>query len=275
MAEKRDTPISSFKRLMIHRLLAILDARESFLKEPKEPAYVHQLRVSLRQARSLLSLMKPFLKGKKLDKAQDILRILAHSLAHLRELDVLKNSWEDFLKEHSGVSYSDPFTDALRQMRENELAIALPSIENLDTEDAIRSLLSWVNEWDDQYKHKKYLLQTVAKRIKTWIKIIRAGITSLNVNNLVRAHRLRITVKKMRYVLECLPGQKEGLALNSAQLELLQKDLGIVCDIHIHLQVLEKLSLRVDLLGSDQAVALFICSLKSVRDEIGANLNKK
>ena len=264
--------VSTFQNIMIHRVLAILEARQDFLARPDRARTVHQLRIALRQARSLLSFMRPALEGPALESAQDSLRRVARSLSRLRELDVFRRQWRDHRRQHPDIAADRALDDALKQERSEELAAALPLIQAQETEDALRAVLQWVDRWDLDLGRETSLLPAARKRLKRWHKAIRKGTDALDVQDLPRTHALRLRIKKARYAQECIPPLQAIGGPDPEHLKELQEVLGDICDTHAHQDLLEELGRTHPVPREDPAVALFIRQLADKRAKLSGKV---
>ncbi|NLD34972.1 MAG: CHAD domain-containing protein [Clostridiales bacterium] len=264
--------VKALQNIMIHRVLAILDMRKAFIKQPGRVRTVHQLRVSLRQTRSLLSFLRPALKGPALDNVQAALRAMAGTLAYLRELDVLLIEWRAFLKEHLELQGGKALTGALLKERHREQVAALPRIADPMVEEMLHGVLAWIDGWGREYGRGTKLNAAARKRLDAWMQDIARGMARLDVDDLPRTHALRLKIKKARYAQESIPFLRERQPLDAAQLKALQDDLGTICDTHAHIDLLERLMASAPQPQSSQEMALFAAYLADLRDALRARL---
>lgn len=234
--------LPTLKNILLHRLMTVQDWQERFLRQPDKPRTCHQLRVSLRASRSLLSFLRPAFDDPVFREAQDALRSQAHALASLRELDVLDMAYQDFLEKSLGYPLPDVLTLSIREAREKEAAKAHHGAQDPQNQQTILDLLAWVDSWPGRYQHLENLLSAMEKRAAGWESSIRQGLINLDAEDLAGTHSTRLTIKKLRYVLENLPFPVDGQQ-DPAFLKQLQDLLGDICDSHVHAQLLFSLDL--------------------------------
>ncbi len=259
--------VGSFQRIMQERVQAIAEARQSFLEQPESDRTVHQLRVTVRQARSLLSFMRPALEGRALRKSQDSLRRMARSLSRIRELDVFEGQWRDLCEQQAGQESCHQLDHAISQERQKELDVALPSIQTPNAEEALLAVLHWVGGWNQKWGQDTSLAKLARKRLEAWHTDIRKGLDTLDVQNLPRTHALRLRIKKTRYAQESIPLLQGRPGPNPEQLKELQDDLGEICDAHAHQDLLAELTSRYPIPQDNPLIAQFFQHLETIREK--------
>lgn len=91
--EKDESLQSGIQKMMSAAFQTILYMHQWFLLSPQEVESVHQLRVSIRQLRSLCSFVKPFVEEEPYTQVQSLLREMAQQLTEMREMDVLAEEY--------------------------------------------------------------------------------------------------------------------------------------------------------------------------------------
>jgi len=93
--------LGKIRETLIMHAHQVLTERDNFLKDPSEPETAHQLRISIRKLRSLLTFIKSFQKAKQNAAMQAVLKSVVAELSYVRELDVLWQACETFAKDPS------------------------------------------------------------------------------------------------------------------------------------------------------------------------------
>lgn len=262
--------INSFHRIMVHRLMTALEWLDRFLQHPQQPRTCHQLRVSLRQSRSLLSFMRPAIKGKGLTQMQQDLRAIAHQLALLREIDVLLEALENFGLQQTAVPGLEELKIEVLKARQTEQESVYALMASPKVRQTLIKALKRADNWLEPGKPPS-LFKPAAKRAEDWKNAIREGMTTIDPEDLEACHRLRITIKKLRYGLENLPMDKADSGFETKRLKTLQDELGIICDTHVHPQVLNRLDIEMDD-DIKSARNSFFQHLKQERAQVAARL---
>lgn len=212
---------------------ALLVAEERFIERSEKPDRVHKLRVRTRSLRALLAFYKPLLKLQNYHEIQAGLRESAHLLARLRELDVIIEDYAKQIKEGERSELLSFLEE--ERIREVELIHQLVDAGRFDElrQPFLRFLRMLDIEEQSGFDEKRYL---------KWRKRVQADYKHLEDLRYPALHRLRIRVKKLRYVLEANPMLRGEL--NETELEAvkkIQEELGSFCDRESNRELLEDL----------------------------------
>ena len=231
-------------------LLAQLRANEAGAVAGKDPEYLHQMRVTVRRLRAILSLYSALLGKRQKTKAARELKWLARALGPARDSDVFIN---DIWPPLRGMLGDGPLLETLdaewliegrRNARIAHRALASPRYRRLLPElQRCLSEPSWreragadaLAAWNRQARDfARYELARRAHRV-------RGHPHKLDSLDTAALHRLRIAIKKLRYVMDALsPLFKPARAKTMlASLSNLQDILGALNDVAVAAQKID------------------------------------
>ena len=242
--EKVERLQTGIQKMMLAAFQAVLYNHRWFLLSPQEVESVHQLRVSIRQLRSLCSFIKPFVAEEPYTQVQNTLREFAQQLAQMRELDVLAEEYTQAAENSKG--FLNRQSALLKLIDEKRLASqeqvhALFS-SGINTPKLL-SVLAWIYEpqWIEEHaqvEFESYVDEQIAKRKK---KIVRA-LKTIDMHDIAQVHPVRIQGKKLRYLLKVMKSQLKKPQLRLLKdLDGLQELLGGICDIEVQIPYLKSL----------------------------------
>lgn len=195
---------------------------------------VRQLRVKIRRLRSCLVFFKGGLPGKEVYRWQQFFRGSAESLSNLRELDVALLACD---RMWPAVAGEPPrclrLKEALKQLR-TEAAGNLSASARLNeyTEKAAAFIL-WLQKVTGEASERS-ARRYAAKRIARWShNLAGLGKRYPNFSDMEDLHRIRIKVKRFRYVIQTVDILALPLSL-LRQLKQLQDVLGLLHDNYIN-----------------------------------------
>ena len=214
---------------MTHRLIHLAQQQEQGICRDIDTEYVHQYRVALRKARSLVSLFKNSLGPTESLRAQ--LKQLAQQTNTLRDLDVFSPRWQrlpSLLPEtlRPGLQKTLKRIQRRRNAQQKQIASVLRSA---DYTKAIQHLLATLDQLLDPPSPSagKGIKTSVSKKISRQYERIRREGHAITVDTADEAiHELRIECKKFRYLLELF-----GELFDQQQLKFLTKKLKQLQDI--------------------------------------------
>ena len=162
---------------------------------------VHQYRVAVRKARSILLFMKPLLKEAFFTQTNLQLKQCADHFAKVREWDVLLEYYlNDYLNQVSEVAEQSRYLIAEhRHIRE----AAYANYDVNHVENVINSIQSDKDGLKQKAKRTEFS-RFVKQRIKTLRKTIDQKEKQLKPDDYKRIHAYRIANKKLRYALESI-----------------------------------------------------------------------
>lgn len=241
------------------------DWEKRFHKKPHLSRPPHQLRVSLRKARSLLSFLKPMPDAEAFGLHQKELGELARAVADLRETDVLIEDWMALVKRGKEGIKPRAFLKALRRLRKEEMAKTLNLLESPRHAQALKAFEKMLDEWTPSPQTLSQADAFVTARYERWLKAIEREWQALDTDDVEQVHDLRLRLKKYRNVQETLglPKLEKGRPL--PDLKALQAMLGDICDTYAGETMLRALApkLEASLQPSLDAFMRFILSQRA------------
>ncbi len=212
-----------------HQLIHLAQQQEQGICRDLDTEYIHQYRVALRKARSLVSLFKNSLGPTESLRAQ--LKQLAQQTNTLRDLDVFLLDGSDYLSLlpealRPGLQKTLKRIQRRRNVQQKQIASALHSVEYAK---AIQHLLTTLDQLLDNPppSASKGIKTTVSKKIfRQYERICREGLAITADTADEAIHELRIECKKFRYLLELF-----GELFDRQQLKFLTKKLKQLQDI--------------------------------------------
>ena len=217
-----------------------------FLHKPLERITLRQLRVKVRRLRSCLTFFKPALR---LDEAllwQNNLRKQGEQLAYLRELDVALMAIEKIKTPLTGQSemYPEKLAELLWQARNNEAQRIKQELSLRNITFELASFIIWLQGQPLAPAYaSKDLAPFLWSRIKDWSNNI-ASLTKRypDFSNMLEMHKIRIKVKRFRYVMMTLPEINKNTGNMLRKLKKLQDVLGFLHDEFINNQMVSKIA---------------------------------
>ncbi|BBB91244.1 MAG TPA: CYTH and CHAD domain-containing protein [Methylomusa anaerophila] len=245
--ESAQAPVLSTLSLqIIHQIHLVIAAQHAFLADSADPETLHDLRISLRRLRVLLSFAKPLLPAEEITDWQTSLRQWSNSLGPVRDLDVLYETWL-MLNNHL-PNHPDPISQALTaaftEKRTQLVAEIYNSVSRGYSTPLLLGLWVWTAEWPDRYSEQNNasLLLFIVGRLNNWLKqFVEAG-SKVDLSDETAVHQLRIQGKKIRYAMEVFAPILPGRSANfTKRLKSLQDNLGLLRDTQSTIGQLNKL----------------------------------
>ena len=242
--------LNEYKKILHFQLQQIFRMQKQFIAEPDDQETNHQLRVKIRELRSILSFIKPLLNQEKCFNAQTRLRELAQRFAHLREIDVVVDEWSELLQIHPELAHGNgALMNALKAERAEEQSKVYQKVTDGIMSPVIFDLLIWINSaYEYENSQPKKLLTGLSfedftpKRFESLIKKADINLKKTDLKDLKSIHALRIQFKKLRYASSVL---KPFIHLASkheiAELTARQDHLGLICDAQRNLIISREL----------------------------------
>jgi inorganic triphosphatase YgiF len=234
-----DETFAVILRTCLRHLLQSLPAAE----DGRDAEGVHQLRVALRRLRSVLDLMRSVVPVSKLDLLRSEAKWLGQNLSAARDLDVFQQQTlrtvAQGCPEVMGFDALDAAVERRRSACYDEVRLALADRR---TTSFLIGLGGWIEArgWrgDVAPEHLGQLAEPAvnfARRILSTqhAKVLKRG-RRFKSRSTDELHRLRLSVKKLRYVADfLLPlyGQRKPARRFSGKLADLQQELGIYNDM--------------------------------------------
>ena len=225
----------ALSKLAIEQIHRVIDSQQKFLDCPEAPESVHQLRISLRRLRALLSFCKPLLPPATFATCQESLRDWGKTLEALRATDVLLATWAQLIPHHPPAPGGPRATlvEILQQSRPQLLAPLLAAMSLGQYTPLLLNLWSHMAEWPlADTPPVPPLADYLDHRLIRWLQHLRSAGAHLDFSDPQTVHQLRIQGKKLRYVLEIMApslGTRRSRLVNE-RLKRLQDHLGNVHD---------------------------------------------
>jgi CHAD domain-containing protein len=201
--------------------------KKDLLKWPDDDEHLHQYRISIRVARSLVKFLKPYQQKEQNQQLKDVLKTLQDPTSRMRELDVLV----PLLADHP---------DLQEQVRVAQLQTRAALIANLKTPET-QELHAFVEQnlkritWNKEVRKKGIDAEALASRIRARRDECEKTLLIVNFDNQEAVHDLRKQAKALRYIArelaDCLP---EGTADVGGQMREVQDKLGECCDARVN-----------------------------------------
>ena len=233
---------SLFSELWQVQCEQIISSGNLVQSEDENVEMVHQYRIAIRKARSLLVFMKPLLKVAFFNQVNDQLKEFANQFSKVREWDVLLDYYrENYLKQTEENSLLTAFL-MTEQTKYRVDAYATYDAQFIET--TIQIYLKDIEV--NGFKHKAKdvsCVPFVKKRAKILRKMIEQKEKRLKSNDLKGIHSYRIANKRLRYALELLnPEFEEVFDKRIKRLKAKTDQLGSRCDLYVMYEDLSALN---------------------------------
>ncbi|MBI2569305.1 MAG: CHAD domain-containing protein [Candidatus Schekmanbacteria bacterium] len=224
------------------KLLDTMEQNEAGTIADTDPEFLHDFRVAVRRSRSIFSQIKGVLPSAIAAKFSEELRWLGEVTGPTRDLDVYLITMEDYIQRLPAQvrSYLAPLIAFLREKQQaahQNLATALKS------ERYARFVQQWrayLNTPVPQHVETPFGATAVAEiarnRIwRTFRRAVKEGIAISAQSPACQLHELRITCKKLRYLLEFFQSlfPKDDMKALVTTLKALQDNLGSFQDLEV------------------------------------------
>jgi CHAD domain-containing protein len=212
--------------------------------------FLHDFRVAVRRARSLLRPFRDALPPPARERLKEGLRALADATGAARDLDVFALAIDGYLCELGGLRKElAPVLEHLEKERaraHQRLRRELESPRHAELIGAWRELVDAPPPETAQAAEP--IVKTASARIwKRYKRMRKKGAALLDAPTERELHPLRIQGKKLRYVLELFPGVFPAQEIEEAieLLKSLQSNLGEINDLKVHEELIESTSLEL------------------------------
>lgn len=192
-ATRRRAPAIEHVRAYLRRQLAEIERTDPVIRTGEDPEAVHDLRVAMRRARSVLRTTSDLFEEEWLDQLRAELRWLGGELGALRDLDVLLDSLED-----EGSPETAAVIKLLRTERRRARARALRALSS----ERYLAVLDRLGVAVDAPPVRASELSLEAVAAKEFGKLRRAGKRLGAKPSDADVHRIRIGAKRARYAAE-------------------------------------------------------------------------
>lgn len=220
----------------------IISQANLVLRADEDIEIVHQYRIAIRKARSLLVFMKPLLKVAFFNQVNDQLKQFANHFSTVREWDVLLEYYREIYLEH--VEEDSLLTDILMNEQRKH---RLDAYAHYDLQDTVMAVQTYRQDLEKNgFKHKAEAIACetfVRKRVKLLSKNTEEKEKRLKLDDLKHIHSYRIANKRLRYALELLnPEFENAFDKRIKRLKAKTDLLGSRCDLYVMQEDLHKLN---------------------------------
>jgi CHAD domain-containing protein len=242
IALKPETPAAEAVRCIMERLIAVMQANQPGVLRDIDTEFLHDFRVSVRRARSLLSQMKGILDADTTANLQRQLKAMGAVTGHVRDLDVYLLNKTEYMGKVPDVL--TPGINHLFRMLQRKRGHAkdrmLKAMAGTDFNAALSDLETFVRSdplADSDAQGGSRPIGDVAKAViyKRFRRIIKKGGQISAATPDKRLHDLRIDCKKLRYLLEFFTSlfPQDQMKMLVKQLKQLQENLGEFNDLSV------------------------------------------
>lgn len=223
--------------LLLDSSTSLVEAMGRFLSSPGDAEMLHQMRIRLRILRSVLTFGKNLMLEKDYKTANETLQELGRTASATRDLEVLGESVR---------AVGEIGVDRLLQEIEEKREQAYIEVHTFIQEGMATALLTQFlscTQPRDRWKQDAWRQAAVEYRSKTrdaWLKRLMKKSEKFSQTDMERTHRLRIQVKKLRYVLRAT---KEKIQCERALVKLLGELQDVLGHIHDRSQQSQMLTL--------------------------------
>lgn len=249
--KRREQPISGgqaveegAKALVLRGLHAALREYVQNREQMQDTESLHQVRIKLRRLRALLSFVKPLVQPEPYRTFQSSLRELGQILGPIREIDVLVESWQQIRDSGTGITEGHSWlTEVLAAERQQQTEQIADPFDQAHITALLLSIWAWIegDAWQEQPQALTFR-GFCNERLTAWYRDMLDFGKKPALEEAETLHRVRITGKKLRYVLENLEGVLGTPADELMErLRLLQDRLGYLRDARLTPVILGRL----------------------------------
>lgn len=233
-----EVPVERAVRRLLRLLLAMVRYNERGLRQGDDPLYLHDFRVAIRRARSLLGQTREVFPPKATRRFRKDLAQLGRSTGSARDLDaflLVQDAYRQRLPADSRTALQ-PFSAFLQQERREHYQALVRTFETKRYRAVIREWEVFANQPESDAPQtpaaKAFVLERVVEKCRALVSI---EPDSLPHADSERLHRLRIECKKLRYLLDFFITALPELPVRDMlkQLKRVQRTLGRIQDISV------------------------------------------
>jgi triphosphatase len=241
--EKNQLVGEGLRTVLVQLIAEFFASQQTFLEDPKQPEHIHDLRICLRRLRSLLEFAGPLVvEQHKWYQAE--LRKIGQMLGELREIDVAYAGWKQFADCQTMALDSKISLGAVLEKRRLLEAEKVYGILNSGIATALLLDL-WATltdrKWQQLTEYHVTVGQYTVSRLSGWLKTVMKQGKTIELTNTENIQKLRLQVKKIKYVVEVLQSILYEVPQLMLRLDTLQENLGLLNDYHSTDTLLRKL----------------------------------
>ncbi len=244
-------PVIDGFRAVLGNLCDVIMANWQGAIDQENPEFLHDLRIGVRQTRTVLGRSKGILPISIRKAAQLHFDRLSSLTGPVRDLDVFLIKWDNYIDP-----LDDEVVDALEQIHTHLIqrhqtasVILVQAMRSADTTDIMTTWHTWLHEPMPASRHGTYPQRALGKVIKRQIvhaqaRVLKRGRRIRPKTEVARIHQLRKDAKKLRYLLECFNTLFVDAPRNEfiRRLKELQNTLGEHQDLAIHIAELRSIA---------------------------------
>ena len=264
-------------RRLLRLLLAMVRYNERGLRQGDDPLYLHDFRVAVRRARSLLGQTCEVFPPKATRRFRRALAQLGRSTGSARDLDAFLLVQDDYRQripaDHRSALH--PFFAFLQQERREHYRTLVKTFETKRYRAVMREWEAFASQPGEDAPHtptvEAFVLERVAEKYRA-LALIEPH--SLQHAGSERLHELRIECKKLRYLLDFFITALPELPIRDVlkQLKRVQRTLGRIQDISVQSVLIQQFSTTSGGFafhenGTRPALEVLLTSLTSERQE--------
>ncbi len=242
-----EVPVERAVRGLLRLLLAMVRYNERGLRQGDDPLYLHDFRVAVRRARSLLGQTREVFPPKATRRFRKDLAQLGRSTGSARDLDaflLMQDAYRQRLPADSR-SALQPFSAFLQQERREHYRTLVKTFETKRYRAVIREWEAFASQPEAGAAHtpavKEFVLDRVGEKCRALVSIEPDSLQHADSEQL---HRLRIECKKLRYLLDFFITALPDLPVRDVlkQLKRVQRTLGRIQDISVQSVLIKQFS---------------------------------
>lgn len=264
---------------LVRQQTTVINKRLSeFAQCPEAPESAHQLRVSVRQLRSVLYMLRPLFQAGEYQKIQSELRDMARCFTRLRELDVLLESWIKYTAAQPGLAEgAEAFITWMTAERARELVLITALVREGAFTPVLMGLGALAEALGAQCYHNEdgSLTQAIHRRLRKKLRQLGKSVKGIALGDTPAVHRLRIQCKRLNYAVEFLGSGMKKVPKKQQTLKALQKLLGELCDHYVDEQLVLEFSDKPEASVLQFKLGAYVGYLTARAESLAARLSKK
>lgn len=271
-------PVERAVRCLLRLLLAMVRYNELGMQQDDDPLYLHDFRVAIRRARSLLGQTREVFPHETTQRFRKELANLGRSTGSVRDLDaflLVQDTYRQRLPVDSRPALQ-PFFAFLQQERMERYRTLVKTFGTKRYRAVLREWQTFATQPEASDPRTPAVKEVVLERIvRQYRALVSIEPDSLRHAESERLHRLRIECKKLRYLLDLFITALPELPIRNVlkHLKRVQRTLGRIQDISVQKVMLQQFSnstggFAFDGNGTRHALAVLLTSLVSEQQAI-------
>lgn len=246
-ATARWKTLVDLEQILARRCARVVKYCDRFRDGAADVETVHDLRVSIRTLRSLLTFLEPFQKKSQNRRLQRALREIVLELSRLREYDVLIEETAkvdiDLAPAGDGLVPPQKLDAALAALRSREYSRASRVFSRRRFADQLRMIEKEINHiaWRGSIAREGLQVEALRQRLEDMRSEFFRRCGDLDFRDVEATHKVRKEAKKVRYAangMKSLLGEEQETV---AAMKRVQDRLGRLCDARVNAELLHDL----------------------------------